>query len=59
MKNIGNKITNMKESIKGIVGKYMPSHKKPTTSEEAFDECPESNYGGTYEDREVNQSFMG
>ena len=52
-------MTNMKESIKGIVGKYIPNHKKPTTSEEAFDKCPESNYGGTYEDREVNQSFMG
>ena len=60
MKNIGNKITSMGESLKEFVGKYISNHKKPTTSEGTLGECPEINYDKHwYNETQVNQSFMG
>lgn len=59
MKDISNKITNMKKNLKGIATKYIPFYNKQTVQEENMEKSSESNYGRTYEDREVNQGSMG
>jgi len=58
MNSIDNKITNMKETLKGVVSKYTPFYNKQTVSEENTEKSPEQ-IRAMYEEHEVNQSFMG
>jgi len=59
MRNISNKITSMGKNLKEIAGKYLTFCRNSTASEENIKKPSEPNYGRTYEEREVNQSFMG
>ncbi len=59
MKNIGNKITSMGESLKEFASKYLPSYRNSTTPAGSIQTPSEQEHREIYDTHEVNQSFMG